>query len=120
MIQFVIHVMQGYKLGVQRLKNADSEPQLQSPQTDSSPCLEQTNSPETTTQTSSVYPNSVDWNGQTLSSEFEDGDSGEVPGISSLVQLLQHTPHDPSFHADGITGKNCSAGLHVYLILYAS
>uniref|UniRef100_A0A5B6ZN30 Putative calmodulin-binding transcription activator 3 isoform X1 n=2 Tax=Davidia involucrata TaxID=16924 RepID=A0A5B6ZN30_DAVIN len=99
-------VKEGYKLGSSRLLNADPGSQLGSPQTSSEPCLEQTLSLAPTVQTSyASSPSAVDWSGQTLSSEFEDGDSGEDPGSSSLVQPMHGSLSlKASLPADEATG----------------
>lgn len=112
----VIHAMQGEKLG-NRLKNADTSPQVESTRANSSPSLDQIHSPETTTQ---MYPNSVDWIGKKLSTQFEDRDLGGGPESSSLVQLLQHPPYDHSFMADEINGKQLYSVSHPYFIGYGA
>ncbi|KAA8527978.1 hypothetical protein F0562_035153 [Nyssa sinensis] len=99
-------VKEGYKLGSSRLLIADPGSQLGSPQTSSAPCLEQTLCLVPTVQTSyASSPSTVDWSGQALSSEFEDGDSGEDPGTSSLVQPIHGSVSlKASVPADEATG----------------
>lgn len=78
--------LQGYKSGISRLL-ADPGSQVGSPQNNSVPSSAHANSPAPTVQTSyASSPNQVDWNGQKLSSEFEDVDSGGDPRASSLTQ----------------------------------
>lgn len=80
--------MQGYKSGVSRLV-ADPRSQIESSQTSSTRSFSQANSPFPTVQTSHASsPNKVDWNGQALSSELEDADSGDGPGTPSLGQPM--------------------------------
>ena len=98
--------VQASKLCVSHLLNADPGSQLGSSQTSSSPCLEQTNSPILTVQMSNASsPNAVDWSEQSLSSEFEDRDYGEDPGISSLARHGS-VSYNASLLADSATGKN--------------
>ena len=83
--------MQGYKTStsVPRLPNAVPASQIGTIQGSSAPCLPQGNAPTVTGQISyASSPNTADWSGQTLSSEFEDGDSGDDPGTSSLAQPI--------------------------------
>lgn len=103
------NTLQGHKLGMHQSKNVHSEP-LQSPQTNST-CIEQAYSPETMSGKSHAsysYPSAVDWTGQSISSELEGSVGLADPEISSLVQLFQLPPPDPSSHSDIGAGKNCS------------
>lgn len=97
-------VKEGYKLGSHHSKNTNSE--LRSPQINS-PSMEQASSPQTmsgTSRASHSYPGAVDWSGPSISSEFEESVPLADPEISSLVQLLQLPPSDPSCHSDGTIG----------------
>ncbi|GFZ13843.1 ethylene induced calmodulin binding protein [Actinidia rufa] len=98
----------GSKLYVSHLLNADPGSQLGSSQTSSSPCLEQTNSPILTVQMSNASsPNAVDWNEQSLSSEFEERDYGEDPGISSLARPIHGSvSYNTSLLADSATASS--------------
>lgn len=79
-------VKEGYKSG--RLV-ADPGSQIDSSQTSSARSLAQANSPVPTAQTSHASsPNKLNWNGQTLSSEFEDVDSGHGSGTPSVAQPI--------------------------------
>ncbi|XP_017227061.1 calmodulin-binding transcription activator 1 isoform X2 [Daucus carota subsp. sativus] len=95
-------------------KTVHSEP-LQSPQTNST-CIEQAYSPETMSGKSHAsysYPSAVDW-GQSISSELEGSVGLADPEISSLVQLFQLPPSDPSSHSDigaGLLGSSFGGGL---------
>ncbi|XP_035539286.1 calmodulin-binding transcription activator 3-like isoform X2 [Juglans regia] len=81
-------VKEGYKSGISRLI-ADPGSQAGSPQSSPVPWSAQANSPAPTVQTSyASSANRVDRNGLTLSSEFEDVDSGSDPRASSLTQPL--------------------------------
>ncbi|XP_024170288.1 calmodulin-binding transcription activator 2 isoform X1 [Rosa chinensis] len=81
-------MVEGSKSGVSRLL-VDPGSQVGSPQTASAPCSAQANSPAPTVQTSfASSPIKVDWNGQTLSTEFEDVDSRGDAGASSLAQPI--------------------------------
>lgn len=102
----VLYAFQGYKSGISRLL-ASPRSQVESPQNSLAPYPAQTSSPVPTGQTSSSpNPSRVDWSGQTLSSEFEDKDSGENPGASSLTQrVFSSTSHDASLLSYGIAGK---------------
>ncbi|PSR97854.1 Calmodulin-binding transcription activator 3 like [Actinidia chinensis var. chinensis] len=99
-------VKEGSKLCVSRLLKADPGSQLRSSQTSSSPCLEQKNSPILSVQMSNASnPNAVDWNEQSLSSEFQDRDYGEDPGTSSLARPIHGSvSHNASLLADPATG----------------
>ncbi|KAJ4721920.1 Calmodulin-binding transcription activator like [Melia azedarach] len=96
-------VKEGYKSGVSRLV-ADPGSQIESPQTSSARSLAQANSPAPTAQTSHASsPNKIDWNGQALSSEFEDVDSGNGPGAHSLAQPIYGSmPQNASLVAAGL------------------
>ena len=84
--------MQGYKTSISRLQNADPASKIGTTQGSSAPCLPLGNAPTVTGQVSyASSPNTIDWSGvsgQTLSSEFEDGDSADDPGTSSLDQPI--------------------------------
>ncbi|GAV71635.1 IQ domain-containing protein/CG-1 domain-containing protein/Ank_2 domain-containing protein [Cephalotus follicularis] len=76
---------EGYKSGVSRLV-ADPGSQIQNPQTNSAQCITQ-NSPDSTVQTSyASCQNRIDYDGQTVSSEVDDVDSGDDPRASSAAQ----------------------------------
>lgn len=80
--------MQGNKSGVSRLL-VDPGSQVGSPQSASAPCSAQANSPAPTVQTSfASNPIKVEWNGQKLSTEFEDVDSRGDAGASSGAQPM--------------------------------
>lgn len=80
--------LQVYQSGVPCLL-ADPGSQVASPQSVSAPFSAQANSPAPTGQTSfASSPNRVDWNGKTLSTEFEDVDSGGDAGTSSVAQSM--------------------------------
>ncbi|GMN51428.1 hypothetical protein TIFTF001_020577 [Ficus carica] len=98
-------VKEGYKSGISRLL-ASPRSQVESPQNSLAPCPAQTSSPVPTGKTYfSPNPNRVDWSGQTLSSKFEDEDSGENPEASSLTQhVFSSTSHDASLLSHGIAG----------------
>lgn len=81
--------MQGYKTSISRLLNADPASKIGTNQGSSAPSLPLGNASTVTGQISyASSPNTVDWSGQTLSSELEDGDSGDDPGTSSLAQPI--------------------------------
>lgn len=96
--------MQGYKSG---RSVADPGSQIESSQTSSARSLAQANSPIPTAQNSHASsPNKLDWNGQTLSSEFEDVDSRHGSGTSSVAQPIYGSmPQNASLVASGIAGK---------------
>ncbi|XP_042517418.1 calmodulin-binding transcription activator 3-like isoform X2 [Macadamia integrifolia] len=78
--------------GIPRLLNADSATQTVSSQTGSAPCSVQAHSSPFTVQASyASSPSTADWNGQTQSSEFEDVDSGDDLGSSSLPEAISRT-----------------------------
>lgn len=96
--------MQGYKNSVSRLLNSDLS-QTGTAQGSSAPCLPPGNAPTAVPQISyTSSPNTVDWSGQTLSSEFEDGDSGDDPGTSSLAQPIFNS----GFHGVSLLGHETS------------
>ncbi|XP_022760769.1 calmodulin-binding transcription activator 1-like isoform X2 [Durio zibethinus] len=80
-------VKEGYRSGISRLL-ADTGSQSVSLQTGSTPSLAHENSSAAIIQTSHVSTSRLDWNGQTLSSEFEDVDSGDYPTACSAVQPI--------------------------------
>ncbi|XWS14276.1 hypothetical protein CRYUN_Cryun36dG0108700 [Craigia yunnanensis] len=80
-------VKEGYRSGISR-SLADPGSQSESLQTGSSPTLAHENSPAATIQTSNASTSRIDWNGQTLSSEFEDVDSGDYPSACSPVHPI--------------------------------
>ncbi|PON64836.1 Notch [Parasponia andersonii] len=91
-------VKEGYKSGVSRLLPTP-RPLVESPQNS----FAQANSPASTVQTSfATNPNRVEWNGQTLSSEFEDVDSGDNPGATLMQPALGSISHNSSLlsHSD--------------------
>lgn len=95
------YALQGYKSGISRLLTGPI-PQVESPQNS---CV-QANSPAPTVQTSfATNPNRVEWNGQTLSSEFEDGDSGDNPGASLTQPAFGSISHNASLLSHRIAGK---------------
>ncbi|XP_008223475.1 PREDICTED: calmodulin-binding transcription activator 2-like [Prunus mume] len=82
------NVGEAYQSGVPCLLT-DPGSQVASPQSVSAPFSAQANSPAPTGQTSfASSPNRVDWNGKTLSTEFEDVDSGGDAGTSSVAQTM--------------------------------
>ncbi|XP_057959007.1 calmodulin-binding transcription activator 3-like isoform X2 [Malania oleifera] len=99
-------VKEGYKSGASRLLNADPLTHSRNAQVNSALCLANANSPALPVQTSYVSsPNTGDWTGQTRSSEFDDGDSGDDPGICSLNQPIHgSTSHNTSLHAHDSVG----------------
>lgn len=102
-------IKEGYKTSVSRLPNADPASQIGTIQGSSAPCLPQGNAPTVTGQISyASSPNTADWSGQTLSSEFEDGDSGDDPGTSSLAQPILgsvfYNASLPTHEASGFAG----------------
>ncbi|XP_043725084.1 calmodulin-binding transcription activator 3-like isoform X2 [Telopea speciosissima] len=77
-------VKEGNRSGTPRLLNADS-----APQPGSAPSSTQTNSCALTVQASyASSPSTAHWNGQTPLSEFEDVDSGDDLGTSSLAEAV--------------------------------
>nr|XP_011464949.1 PREDICTED: calmodulin-binding transcription activator 1-like isoform X3 [Fragaria vesca subsp. vesca] len=81
-------MVEGNKSGVSRLL-VDPGSQVGSPQSASAPCSAQANSPAPTVQTSfASNPIKVEWNGQKLSTEFEDVDSPGDAGASSGTQPM--------------------------------
>ncbi|XWS08437.1 hypothetical protein CRYUN_Cryun40dG0002500 [Craigia yunnanensis] len=80
-------VKEGYRSGISRLP-ADPGSQSESLQTGSGPSLVHENSPPATIQTSHASTSRIGWNGQTLSSEFEDVDSGDYPSACSPAQPI--------------------------------
>ncbi|KAF8387689.1 hypothetical protein HHK36_026343 [Tetracentron sinense] len=96
----------GNRSGISRLINADPATQTGSPQTSSAPCLAQANSPALTVQASyASSPSTAGWNGQTPSSEFEDVDSGDDLGTSSLAERISSSEHqNASLHANETAG----------------
>ncbi|RVW55944.1 Calmodulin-binding transcription activator 2 [Vitis vinifera] len=104
-------IKEGYKTStsVPRLPNAVPASQIGTIQGSSAPCLSQGNAPTVTGQISyASSPNTADWSGQTLSSEFEDGDSGDDPGTSSLAQPILgsvfYNASLPTHEASGFAG----------------
>ncbi|XP_044499184.1 calmodulin-binding transcription activator 3-like isoform X1 [Mangifera indica] len=96
-------VKEGYKSGVSRLV-ADPRSQIESSQTSSTRSFSQANSPFPTVQTSHASsPNKVDWNGQALSSELEDADSGDGPGTPSLGQPMSQNASSVSPDIAGLS-----------------
>ncbi|KAK8661866.1 hypothetical protein V6N13_091454 [Hibiscus sabdariffa] len=75
-------VKEGYRSGVSRLL-PDPGSQSESLQIGSSPSLAQENSPAATIEISPASTSRMDWNGKTLSSEFEDVDSRDYPSADS-------------------------------------
>ncbi|XVF38951.1 hypothetical protein REPUB_Repub20aG0147100 [Reevesia pubescens] len=80
-------VKEGYRSGISRLL-ADPGSQSESLQAGSTPSLAHENSPAATIQTSHASTSRIDRNGQALSSEFEDVDSGDYPSACSPVQPI--------------------------------
>ncbi|KAF8392687.1 hypothetical protein HHK36_023036 [Tetracentron sinense] len=74
--------------------------------TSSAPCLAQANSPALAVQASHASGSStVDFNGQTPSSDFENVDSGDDLGTSSLVERISGSVSwDASLHAHETAG----------------
>lgn len=99
-----MHAMQGYKSG---RSAADPGSQIESSQTSSARSLAQANSPAPAAQTSHAsIPNKIDWNGQTVSSEFEDVDSGHGSGTPSVAQSIYGSmSQNASLVAASIAGK---------------
>ncbi|KAJ4956918.1 hypothetical protein NE237_013701 [Protea cynaroides] len=99
-------VKEGNRSGIPRLLNSDSAPQTVSCQTGSAPCSVQSNSSALTVQASyASSPSTADWNGQTPSSEFEDVDSGEHMGTSSLAEAISRSgPQNVSLQMHDTTG----------------
>lgn len=87
--------------------SADPGTQTGSPQSSPVPWSAQANSPAPTVQTSyASSANRVSRNGLTLSSEFEDVDSGSDPRASSLTQpLFGSTLHNTSLLEHKGAGK---------------
>lgn len=76
--------------------------------TSSAPCAAYATSPASTAQIPySSSPNTVEWNGgQALSSEFEDADSLDDPGTSSLAQPIHGSlSHSTSLHTHEASGS---------------
>lgn len=77
-------------------------------------------SPASTVQTSyASSPNKIDWNGKALSSEFEDVDSRNGPGTSSLTQSIHGSmSHNSSLLLPRVEGKvHCMNNtFYVYLV----
>ncbi|KAK9934071.1 hypothetical protein M0R45_021230 [Rubus argutus] len=98
-------MVEGNKSGVSRLL-ADPGSQGGSPQSASAPCSSQANSPAPTVQTSfASNPIKVDWNGQTLSTEFEDVDSQSDAGASTLSQpMLEPVLNNACLHSPEVGG----------------
>ena len=93
--------LQGYKSGISRLL-ASPRPPVESPQTS---CA-QANSPAPTGQTSfATNSNRVEWNGQTLSSKFEDVDSSDNPGAFLTQPAFGSLSHNASLLSHRVTGK---------------
>lgn len=113
---FLCDALQGNKSGVSRLL-ADPGSQVGSPQSASVPCSSQANSPAPTVQTSfASNPIKVDWNGQTLSTEFEDVDSRSDAGASSLSQpMLEPVLNNACLHSPEVGGKMCSICYFIYV-----
>lgn len=111
--------MQGYKSGVSR-SLADPGIQVENPQPSSATSFAQTASPASTAQTSyASNPNRIDWNGQTLSSEFEDVDSRGGLGTPSLTQpIYGSTSHSSSLLAPEVEGKVhcCNNSFYLYSV----
>lgn len=101
-------IKEGYKSGISRLVNSDPGSMIGSHQASTAPLSAQVNSSVPTAQTSSTSsPNTFDWSGRTISSEFEDGDSGDDPGISSLAQpICGSVCHHPSLHGHEAAGSS--------------
>ncbi|XP_052207577.1 calmodulin-binding transcription activator 3-like isoform X2 [Diospyros lotus] len=95
-------VKEGGKLGSSRFLTTDPGSLLGSPQISSSSCLEQANSPVPSVHAST--PNAIDWNGQVVSSEFEEGDSGEDPGTSPVAQPVYPVSDNTSILANEAAG----------------
>ncbi|XP_042475983.1 calmodulin-binding transcription activator 3-like isoform X2 [Macadamia integrifolia] len=94
-------VKEGNRSGIPRSLNANS-----APQTGSAPSSVQANSCALTVQASyASSPNTTDWNGQTPLSEFEDFDSGDDLGTSSLAEAISCSgPQNVSLQTNGTTG----------------
>lgn len=118
-------VKEGYKSGISRVQIAGPGSQIGSPQGSPAPFLIQGSSIAPTTQTSyGSSPNTIDWSGQTLSSDFDDGDSGEDPGTSSLAQpiygsvICNISLHGPEVFGSPELSKNHTgsdfAGANIY------
>ncbi|WRX21499.1 IQ motif [Theobroma cacao] len=98
-------VKEGYRSGISRIL-ADPGSQSESLQTGSAPSLAHENSPAPTVQTSHASTSRIDWNGQTLSSEFEDVDSGDYPSTSSPVQPIYGSTSCTASLEPEVAGRN--------------
>lgn len=98
--------MKGNKSGVSRLLE-DSGTQVENLQPSPVTSFAQAASPSSTVQTSyASSPNRIDWNGKALSSEFEDVDSRNGPGTSSLAQSIHGSmSHNSSLLSPRVEGK---------------
>lgn len=98
-------VKEGYKSGVSRLLE-DSGTQVENLQPSPVTSFAQAASPASTVQTSyASSPNRIDWNGKALSSEFEDVDSRNGPGTSSLAQSIHGSmSHNSSLLSPRVEG----------------
>lgn len=96
-------VKEGYKSG---RSVADPGSQIESSQTSSARLLAQANSLAPTAQTSHASSlNKIDWNGQAVSSEFEDVDSGHGSGTPTVAQPIYGSmPQNASLVAASIAG----------------
>ncbi|XP_065863920.1 calmodulin-binding transcription activator 3-like isoform X2 [Euphorbia lathyris] len=84
-------VKEGYKSGVSHLL-ADSSIQVDRPQPSSAPSFGQTPSHAFIAQAfCESIPNRIDWNGQALSSDFDDVDSKDDLGASSLIEPVSNS-----------------------------
>ncbi|KAF6156521.1 hypothetical protein GIB67_011322 [Kingdonia uniflora] len=105
-------VKEGNKLGIPSLLNANTGAQLGGPQSSSSPLAARVDSPGVTLQASyASSPSTANWTGHTPSSEFEDVDSVDELGTSSLaVNVSCSGTHIAHIRTDDMSGFPCSSG----------
>ncbi|OVA16678.1 IQ motif [Macleaya cordata] len=101
-------VKEGNRSGVSRLLNADLGTLSGSAQTCPAPSSALVDSTGITVQASyASSPSTAEWNGHARSSEFEDVDSGDDPGTSSLAEGISYSrSQNPSLHTHDVAGKS--------------
>ncbi|XP_010270931.1 PREDICTED: calmodulin-binding transcription activator 2-like isoform X2 [Nelumbo nucifera] len=109
-------VKEGNRSGISRLLSAD-QTQTENAQISSAPSTAQTTSPVITVQASyASSPSTADWSGQTPSSEFEDVESGDDLGTSTLSETIpcstfqNVSAHDTSGFSELSSNYPCYAG----------
>ncbi|KAK6913620.1 CG-1 DNA-binding domain [Dillenia turbinata] len=115
-------VKEGYNSSTSRLLSVEAGPHGGSPLANSSPCSVETNSSSHAALMSNTSnPNTVDWNGPSLSTEIDDGDLGDDLGNSSRAQRKFPTAsHCTPVHLHQSTGFSKLLGNHLGSMIAAS